>query len=167
MQGADNGRVSGGKRIWPVLVVCAAAFLVAGILSKFCFQLVLVQGDSMEPAYHNGQIVVVNKLDREYRNGDVIVFYSENDGIYVIKRIAACPGERVMIVRQEDGESVQYLLPQEQEGDKDRGADSEEQVMIIPADGYYVLGDNREHSIDSRDQRIGIVRAESIIGKVL
>ena len=119
-----------GKGLLITAVIVLASFLLAGVVSKYCYQLVLIQGDSMEPTYHNGQLVIIDKMNRDYRCGDVIAFYSETEGICVIKRIAENP----------KGET---------------------------ADGYYVLGDNREHSIDSRDPRIGMVKENAIIGKVL
>lgn len=100
--------------------------IVAVVVSKFFFQLMLIQGDSMLPSYHNMQLVILNKYDRDYEVGDVIAIKSKGLDAIIVKRI-----------------------------DK-----------IYP-DGYYVLGDNREHSVDSRDERVGLIEESAIIGKVI
>lgn len=100
--------------------------ILAVVVSKFFFQLMLIQGDSMLPSYHNMQLVILNKYDRDYEVGDVIAIKSKGLDAIIVKRI-----------------------------DK-----------IYP-DGYYVLGDNREHSVDSRDERVGLIEESAIIGKVI
>ena len=100
--------------------------ILAVVVSKFFFQLMLIQGDSMLPSYHNMQLVVLNKYDRDYEVGDVIAIKSKGLDAIIVKRIDT----------------------------------------IYP-EGYYVLGDNREHSVDSRDQRVGLIEQSAIIGKVI
>lgn len=100
--------------------------ILAVVVSKFFFQLMLIQGDSMLPSYHNMQLVILNKYDRDYEVGDVIAIRSKGLDAIIVKRIDA----------------------------------------IYP-DGYYVLGDNREHSVDSRDERVGLIEESAIIGKVI
>lgn len=154
-QSSGQERKNAGKKMWVLPVLCVAAFLVAGLISKCCFQLVLVQGDSMEPAYHSGQLVLIDKLGGHYEAGDVIAFYSEKEGICVIKRIAAGPGEPVP------------MLTAGGEGTETPAEDGNGAADVLPEDGYFVLGDNPEHSIDSRDPRIGIVKRSAILGTVL
>lgn len=100
--------------------------IMAVAVSKFFFQIMLIQGDSMLPSYHNMQLVVLNKYDRDYEVGDVIAIRSKGLNTIIVKRIDT----------------------------------------IYP-DGYYVLGDNREHSVDSRDERVGLIEQSAIIGKVI
>lgn len=100
--------------------------ILAVVVSKFFFQLMLIQGDSMLPGYHNMQLVVLNKYDRTYEVGDVIAI--------------RCKGLDAVIVKR-----VESIYPE----------------------GYYVLGDNREHSVDSRDERVGLIEQNDIIGKVI
>ena len=119
-------------------IICIG--LICLWLSVFVVQIIFVDGDSMAPTYKNKQMVLINKIDKEYDVGEVIVFTSESVDGYIIKRISAGPGDSVII----EGEET-----------------------ILQAGEYYVLGDNREHSIDSRNQLIGIVREENIIGKVI
>lgn len=108
------------------ILVIAVVIALAIITSKFLFQLMLIQGDSMLPSYHNMQLVVLNKYDKDYEVGDVIAI--------------RCKGLDAIIVKRID--------------------------TIYP-EGYYVLGDNREHSVDSRDQRVGLIEQNDIIGKVI
>lgn len=106
---------------------------LAFMISKLYFQLLMIQGDSMEPSYHNGQIVLLDKRKvKEYHEQDVIAFFCEELNCNLVKRI-----DHIDFV-EETGEIC-----------------------------YYVLGDNLNMSVDSRDERVGMVGAESIVGKVL
>lgn len=139
--------------------VLAAAFLC----SRYLFQLALVQGDSMEPRYHHLQLVIVDKRPREYAAGDVIVFRKSGiDGV-LIKRVAAGPGDRVRIaggLLYVNGEPVPGM-----EGIKEAGRAERE---LLSGDGcFFVIGDNVNHSIDSRMAEIGDVLLEEILGRVI
>lgn len=113
------------KKIIVLSIICISVF--AGyIISKYFFQFMLIQGDSMYPSYHNMQLVILNKHDREYEVGDVIAFKCDELDCVLVKRISG-----------------------------------------INCDGtYYVLGDNLEESVDSRDDRVGLISKKKIIGKV-
>lgn len=96
------------------------------VISTYVFQLTMIQGNSMLPTYYNGQIVIINKFDRDYKVGDVVVFRCDDLDSILIKRV-----------------------------DK------------ISSEGFFVLGDNYAESVDSRDERVGLVQKEKIIGKVI
>ena len=113
---------------WLVMFLTTALIvLMAFFISKNYYQFMLIQGDSMNPTYHNMQIVVLNKFDKNYKIGDVIAFQCDELDCVLVKRI-------------DD---------------------------ITDGGLYYVLGDNRERSIDSRDSRVGLVNKESVIGVVI
>ena len=135
------------NRVW--LLCAAAAFLAAWLVSAFFVQLVLIRDGSMEPAYHNGQIVAVSKLRREYQRGDVIVFDAPQLGCRLVKRIAHVPGDHLS-----PEEATMY----------GRGTLA---GYTLPEGAYLVLGDNADESVDSRDERVGVVRSEKIVGKVM
>lgn len=140
-----------------------AVLLVCGAVSRYLFQLTLVQGDSMEPAYHSGQLIVLSKFRESYDRGEVILFDCESLGCTLLKRVAACGGDTVEI---KDGSLYVNRLPVEGYTDISyAGIASEE--LLIPEGCYFVLGDNYEVSKDSRYDYVGVISGEDILGCVI
>lgn len=150
-------------------VFAAAIFVVAYLV---LFQPNQVKGSSMFPNFKDGEYIFTDKIS--YRmglpnRGDVVVFRSpKNSDIDFIKRIIGLPGDRVKISGGKvylNGEIVDeshYLDPSVYTGPEAYLAEDQE---ITLADGYYfVLGDNRPHSSDSRD--FGPVTTAEMVGKV-
>ncbi len=130
-----------------------------------------VSGHSMETTLSNGDNLIVDKLSYRFRDPkrfDIIVFpfkYEENT--YYIKRIIGLPGETVQVV---DG--CAYIDGELLESDiygaelmEDSGIAGE--LLTLKEDEYFVLGDNRNHSSDSRDPSVGILTREDLLGKAL
>ena len=128
-----------------------------------------VSGHSMETTLSNGDNLIVDKLSYRFRDPkrfDIIVFpfkYEENT--YYIKRIIGLPGETVQVV---DG--CAYIDGELLESDiygaelmEDSGIAGE--LLTLKEDEYFVLGDNRNHSSDSRDPSVGILTREDLLGK--
>ena len=124
----------------------------------------------MEPVLKDGQTVLVDKL--AYRLGeperfDVIVFRDRREeGRYYMKRIVGLPGETVQIA---DGRVTidGVLLEEPSEREEIRDARRASEPVVLGQAEYFVLGDNRNGSSDSRDSDIGNVSAEQIIGRVV
>ncbi len=144
-----------------ILVPCLCAWLI----STYLFQCMLIQGRSMEPAYHHLQFVVVDKRPTTYRQGDVVLLYSAGLDATIVKRIAAGPGESVIIKDQtlyvNDVPSGLYPAGSIAYG----GLLSEE--VRLGAEEYIVLGDNLAESKDSRYEEVGIIHTQDIIGKLM
>lgn len=151
-----------------------ARLLVVGILfvcfvSTYVSQMIRVIGTSMEPTLKAGSHKIINK--RAYKdNGperfDIIAFeLIENSDYYYIKRVIGLPGETVRIEHGSIFIDGNYLL------DPLPGVSGEvlaAKVDIVLGDEeYFVLGDNREESLDSRDKNFGNVKEELIIGKIV
>ena len=126
-----------------------------------------VIGSSMEPSLHNGEEVLLNKIVYQFstpKRGDVIAFHpngDENTHLYV-KRIVGLPGESIQIKQGSvyiNGEMHVMDTPTEDPG-------IAEEVIQLSDDEYFVMGDNRENSEDSRSANIGNVSREMIEGKV-
>ena len=156
------------KKLLPVCVTLLAA--AAAVCWVLFFEKARVYGHSMEPVLKDGQTVLVDKL--AYRLGeperfDVIVFRDRREeGRYYMKRIVGLPGETVQIA---DGRVTidGVLLEEPSEREEIRDARRASEPVVLGQAEYFVLGDNRNGSSDSRDSDIGNVSAEQIIGRVV
>ena len=156
------------KRLLPVCVTLLAA--AAAVCWVLFFEKARVYGHSMEPVLKDDQTVLVDKL--AYRLGeperfDVIVFRDwREEGRYYMKRIVGLPGETVQIA---DGRVTidGVLLEEPSEREEIRDARRASEPVVLGQAEYFVLGDNRNGSSDSRDSDIGNVSAEQIIGRVV
>ena len=151
------------------LFYCGVAVFLAFVLVFSVGMKISMVGVSMEPALYNGQEVLVNRFIYKItspKRGDVIAFLpnGNQNSHYYLKRIVGLPGESVQII---DG--YVYIngerLP-EDEYDKmaDYGIAGNE--IQLGSDEYFVLGDNRNMSEDSRSGNIGAVKKDTIAGKV-
>jgi len=153
------------RKILKYILTALVVFGIAWYISAYRYQLMLIRGESMLPAYHDLQIVLLQKRNDDYRAGDVIAFYSEGVSSVVVKRIVGLPGDSVRI---EAG--VLYVNGAVCERYRDvyfSEAGSLAETVTLRADQYIVIGDNIERSRDSRFEEIGIVERENILGKVL
>ena len=155
--------------ILSTLFYCGVAVFLAFVLVFSVGMKISMVGVSMEPALYNGQEVLINRFIYKItspKRGDVIAFLpnGNQNSHYYLKRIVGLPGESVQII---DG--YVYIngerLP-EDEYDKmaDYGIAGNE--IQLGSDEYFVLGDNRNMSEDSRSGNIGAVKKDPIAGKV-
>lgn len=138
------------------------------LLSHFVVQLYFISGPSMEPSYASGQPVLLRKfgLPDCLNCGDVVVIHREDLDRDIIKRIVALPGDTVQIT-----EGILYIngTPQPPPDGFSRMEDAGNAatpITLRPGE-YFVLGDNRSQSIDSRFDEVGIIYAPTITGKVI
>jgi signal peptidase I len=132
-----------------------------------------INGASMDPTFHNGEYILTNKIEykiTEPRRGDVIIFKSpKNKDIDYIKRVLALPGETVRLTDSTfyiNGERLDESAYLDSTVYTYGGAFLPEGVEVTVPDGhYFVAGDNRPHSSDSRE--FGPVPKEDFIGKAL
>lgn len=145
----------------------AAVFLAAVLVYSVGMRTNMI-GVSMEPSLYNGQKVLVNRLVYKLfppKKDDVVVFLpGGNQNVhYYMKRVVAVPGQRVQII---DGMLYVDGIPEENEAyDKMEDAGIAENEILLGDDEYFVLGDNRNSSEDSRSGNIGPVSRESVYGK--
>ena len=147
-----------------------AIFMALFVVMAFGMRTKVI-GESMEPTLYHGQDVLINRIAYKFmspKSGDIIVFLPNgniNSHDY-IKRVVAVPGDTVQI---KDGKL--YVNSQEQDSkdslyDKMEDAGVASNKIELADDEYFVLGDNRNSSEDSRSANIGTVKSNSIIGKV-
>ena len=144
-----------------VLIVAAAA---AAILATLFMPVLRVSGDSMSPALSDGDILLLWKTDR-LKTGDLIGFSWQNK--LLLKRVVAFPGDVVSMDAQGNVSVNGELLEEPYVDEKALGECSIEFPYQVPESHYFVLGDHRATSIDSRSTVIGCVAQEQVIGKVL
>lgn len=128
-----------------------------------------VVGDSMEPMLGNGQEILMNRVIYRLsspKRGDVIVFLpnGNQNSHYYVKRVVGLPGETIQI--QDGNVYIDGVLLEEDESlDKMIDAGIAQNELTLALDEFFVLGDNRNSSEDSRSGNIGAVKKEDIIGK--
>ncbi len=145
-----------------------AAVLLAAVFVFSVGMRTNVIGVSMEPTLYNGQQILVNRFGYKLtspKKGDVIVFLpnGNQNAHYYIKRVVALPGETVQII---EGQLYVDGVPEDNETyDKMEDAGIAENEIVLKNDEYFVLGDNRNISEDSRSGNIGPVNRDTIYGK--
>ena len=143
-----------------VLVVVAA---IAVLIATLFLPILQISGDSMSPTLEHDEIVILVKT-KEFNRGDLIGFYYQ--GKILLKRVIALPDEEVAI----DAEGNVYVngevLDEPYVTDKGLGDCDLEFPYKVPGTGYFVLGDQRSNSVDSRNSVIGAISQDDIIGKV-
>ena len=145
------------------------AILIATVLVFSIGMRTSVIGVSMEPGLYNGQEILINHFLYKIvspKRGDVIVFLpnGNQNTHYYVKRVVGLPGETVQI--KDERLYINGVLAEEDEGyDKIADAGITENEITLGSDEYFVLGDNRNNSEDSRSGNIGPIKRDNIIGK--
>lgn len=144
-----------------ILIVVAALAVLAATL---WMPVLRVYGSSMAPTLHNGEILASVKT-KDFSSGDIIAFYHGNK--LLIKRYIAGPSDYVNV--DEDGNvSVNgTLLDEPYLAEKAYGEADIEFPYQVPDQRYFVMGDNRSVSIDSRSSIVGCIAGDQIVGKVV
>lgn len=155
---------------WNILEIIFILVFVVLPIRIFLMEPFFVRGDSMEPNFHSWDYLIVDKFTYLFKNperGDVIVFHPPfDDSIYYIKRIIGLPGEKLII----EGDKITIYNKENPNGfflkeDYLQGHYTSGRIEVrLENDEYFVLGDNREVSYDSR--KWGPLKRNRIVGKV-
>ncbi|HZK09671.1 MAG TPA: signal peptidase I [Clostridia bacterium] len=180
MKNNFKGLAGLGQALAEWLKAFAGSIAILALILLF-IQPTSVVNTSMLPNYREGDRLLVNSMSSPKR-GDVVIFNSglalsesrwqylsriqkiflkPEDSMTLIKRVVALPGERF---RLEDGQIYIDEVPLEESYIK--GTTQGNLDIVLPADNYLVLGDNRENSLDSRDSTVGFVKKKDILGSV-
>ena len=157
-----------------LLKIVIISFVIIAPIRYFLIQPFYVKGASMEPNFYDHEYLIVDEISYRFndpKRGEIIVFrYPKNPQEFFIKRIIAFPGERVQV---KDGGVIIYnsenpdgmSLKEDYLEDNIKTYSLSEDIISLGSSEYFVLGDNRNASKDSRS--FGPVDRSFVIGKVL
>ena len=126
--------------------------LIFYLVLRFVLLVGYVPTPSMEPTLRQNSIIIGTRLYVELKTGDIIVF--QKDGVLVVKRIAGSPGERSDLTKIRYMESVPIPI-------------YEQEVITVPENAYFLLGDNSQNSWDSRYWDEPFISEDDIVAKLL
>ena len=159
------------KEILKTALYLLSVVCIVYLLITYVGQRTIVDGESMVPTLHHQDNLIVDKLSYRFNDPerfDIIVFpYEYAENVYYIKRIIGLPGERVKI----DENGVIYINGKELIESYGREVIRKEYVglaaneIVLGENEYFVLGDNRNNSKDSRWPDVGNIHREDIIGR--
>ena len=153
-----------------------AVMIVPLLLNTFVIKLAIVDGSSMYPTLHDNQLMLVLRPGYVPTQGDVIVIHTGKSILsrdYIVKRVIATQGQSVTIDYDLDEVTVEDVtLPEPylnfEEEDPMLPRDDRAVVhYTVPEGCVFVMGDNRNHSADSRSDKYGMIDANIIVGKVV
>ena len=151
------------KSVWSTVSSLIVVAAIAVIISTMLLPVLRVTGASMNPTLQNDEVLLCNKLS-DIKQGDIIAFYYNNK--VLIKRVIGLPGDTIDIAEDgtiyRNGEALEETYVSELAlGEKDV-----ETPITVPESRYFVCGDHRSISIDSRSTSVGCIAEENIIGKI-
>ena len=151
-----------------VIIDIAVAAGVAVFLFMYFGDTVVVSGYSMEPALTNNDKIMLDKFTyslSDIERFDIVVFSADDDKGEYVKRIIGMPGERVLIKNGKVYIDGKVLRDDIKDADAILNAGMAGEELLLGDDEYFVLGDNRNNSEDSRFETIGNINRDDIIGK--
>lgn len=167
------------KKQIPFFVQLILVVALVIVLRVFVMGTIYVKGSSMEPNFYHGDFLFINKLSTSVGSpdyGDVVIcrLPEEDARENLIKRVIGLPGDEINIIPNGNGEKVEYFLYLNDELVEEEFIN--EPMMhkgniaypfVVPEGSYFVMGDNRNASSDSRKQSIGAIAKEDLVGKVV
>ena len=182
-----NGLFNTLKSLFDYVEILAVAILAVLLVFTFGFRLCKVDGSSMNNTLGHGELLITTNLFYEPRQGDIIVFHLSNDYYEqpLVKRVIATEGQHVEIdfingVVTVDGTPLVEKYIYIDGGEYDIRAEFDRQYLLtddegrvigfyatVPDGHVFAMGDNRNHSTDSRAVSVGFVDKDCILGKAL
>lgn len=164
---AEGKKTNLVKEVISLLIYVAAVLVVTYLILHYVGQRTVVSGPSMNDTLQDGDNLIVDKISYRFKDidrFDIVVFEFQGSDTYFIKRIIGLPGETVQITGDDiyiNGELLEENYgkePMEDEG-------IAQEPVTLGEDEYFVLGDNRNNSTDSRAPEVAKVPRDYIIGK--
>lgn len=157
--------------ITELVIYLILIFACIYVVPEYVLQRTVVQGESMENTLYTSESLLVEKLTKHFQNPkryEIIVFtpHSDPDEHYV-KRVIGLPGETIQIIDNDIYINDEKIPDTHHKDGNMYGNGIAKEKIKLGDNEYFVLGDNREVSLDSRDASVGPVKAEQIEGKVI
>lgn len=157
------------KEIFSTILYILVVLLGAYLLITFVGQRTSVSGSSMEPTLSNNDQLILDKISYRFsepQRFDIIVFpFQYAEKTFYVKRIIGLPGETVQIDLQGNIYINGQILNEDYGKETINFAGLAVEPITLGDDEYFVMGDNRNNSSDSRDPSVGNIRRSNIIGK--
>lgn len=178
-KGGRRVKETGAKERWQQelfgeLNILVAALTATILIFHFLTQLVVVVGPSMYPTLHDGDLLLAWRLNYQPEAGDVVILHKETDVIQetIVKRVIATGGQTVELDYAENAVYVDGVRLEEEYINLEEADPMEEKGDVtridVPEGSIFVMGDNRNHSTDSRfTLELGVVDEGYVIGKAL
>ena len=146
------------------LAVLLSVAAIAVLVATFLMPVFRIYGSAMTPTVAENEIVVAVKTSKPEK-GDIVAFYYHHR--ILVRRVIAGPGDLVSVDEYGNVEVDYHRIVERYARPKSAGGTDVEYPVRVPDDGWFVLGDNRMGSIDSRHSVIGCVSDDQMIGKVI
>ncbi len=155
--------------IYDIVSVLVGAVVAVLVIICLFFRVSSVVGASMEPTLYEGDQLIISPFKNSYAYGDIVIIHREHE-VSLVKRIIATPGDTLDIdfetgvvtlngeVLKEDYIAEPTYLSYE---------DGPKFPITIPQGYYFAMGDNRNNSLDSRSESIGLINEQYILGKMI
>ncbi len=163
------------KEIREWITSLVAAFLIVGVIHFFLFTIIRVDGSSMETTLHSGERLFVTVADVKFgsgvERGDVVICHYPNRGnTNFVKRVVAVPGDTIYrengvthVIYSVTENGVTKIYDDALEGS---GSRTDMEKTVLGENEYFVVGDNRYNSHDSRSDDVGVITKSMITGHV-
>lgn len=153
------------KKVWLSLVEISKTIVFVFVLNTFVISLCRVNGNSMYPTLHNSELIAIEKISQSYDYGDIVVTDADNRlNECLVKRVVGLPGDIIDI----DNDGTIYVNGTEiQEQYNNETLGDIEYPHTVPDDSYFLMGDNRNGSTDSRFSIVGDINRKDIMGKMI